>query len=101
MTLAESCFIGDRNIGATIQIAHDGVRKDALYFGEAQSRVVLSCAPDKAQELLALAKAAGVPAADIGVTGGDRLRINEDIDVEVALISEAHSTSLSKLLEKV
>ncbi len=101
VTLAESCFIGDRNIGATIQIAHDGVRKDALYFGEAQSRVVLSCAPDKAEELLALAKAAGVPAADIGVTGGDRLRINEDIDVEVALISEAHSTSLSKLLEKV
>jgi phosphoribosylformylglycinamidine synthase len=100
VTLAESCFIGDHNIGATVEIGHDGIRKDALYFGESQSRVVISCAAEHVDAVMALASAAGIAATDIGVTGGERLRINTDIDVEVALISEAHSTSLSKLLEK-
>ncbi|MBE0645185.1 MAG: phosphoribosylformylglycinamidine synthase subunit PurL [Bacteroidetes bacterium] len=100
VTLAESCFIGDRNIGATVNIDRGELRKDALYFGESQSRVIISCSPAHADAVLAIAAKAGIAATDIGTTGGDRLRINEDIDLVVAEMSDAHGTALSKLLEK-
>ncbi|MFA6234235.1 MAG: phosphoribosylformylglycinamidine synthase subunit PurL, partial [Bacteroidota bacterium] len=100
VSLAESCFLGKVEMGATVQIESDGVRKDALYFGESQSRVVISSAPGSVDKILAEAAAAGIGASVIGVTGGDRLRINIDVDLEVAQISEAYMTALPKLFEQ-
>jgi phosphoribosylformylglycinamidine synthase len=47
----------------------------ALLFGEAPSRVVVSVRPEKLQAVLAAAEEAGVPAAELGVTGGHTLSI--------------------------
>ncbi|MFZ1731208.1 MAG: phosphoribosylformylglycinamidine synthase subunit PurL [Bacteroidota bacterium] len=101
VTIAESCFLGKKEIGATVTIEAAGVRKDALYFGESQSRVVISCAPDAVEGILAEAAIAGIEATDIGSVGGDQLRINSDIDVAVTVISQAHATALPNLFERV
>ncbi len=100
VTLAECCFLGGAPVGATVQLPAEGIRKDALLFGESQSRVVVSCDAAQVAAVLAQSAAAGIEAADIGVTGGTRLRINADIDEDVTVLSEIHSMSLENLLER-
>jgi phosphoribosylformylglycinamidine synthase len=50
-------------------------RLDALFFGESQSRVVISVPPLLAGKVVAQAKILGVPAARIGTVGGESLQI--------------------------
>ena len=45
VTLLESCF--NRNLGVEVTAAKADIRKDAYWFGEAQSRVVVSVKADK------------------------------------------------------
>ena len=96
--LAECCFVGREEIGATVALPSSGIRRDALLFGESQSRVVISCAPADADALLEEASRAGVPAAVIGTTGGDRLRIDESVDADVSSLARAHAMALENLL---
>jgi phosphoribosylformylglycinamidine synthase subunit PurL len=72
VTLAECCFTGPRRVGARVELA-DRLRPDALLFGESTGRVI--AATDDAERLLALARERGVPAARVGETGGERLRV--------------------------
>ena len=81
VTLAECLF--DTTLGVQVELAAvaDADRAwttTATLFGESASRVVVSVAPARAEELLSRARAAGVPAAAIGTVGGDRLRISVD-----------------------
>jgi phosphoribosylformylglycinamidine synthase len=77
VTLAECCF--DSALGATVDLppveCEGGFSDTATLFGESASRVVVSTTAAAAPELIALAGKTGVPAAQIGVVGGDRLRI--------------------------
>jgi phosphoribosylformylglycinamidine synthase len=67
VTLAESCITGD--IGAHISLP-EGVCLDALLFGEAPSRIVVSVAQGDVCALLEAARNAGVPATLLGCVGG-------------------------------
>jgi phosphoribosylformylglycinamidine synthase II len=51
------------------------LRLDALLFGEAQGRVIISMSGVNARKVLAQAKILGVPAARIGTVGGGMLQI--------------------------
>ena len=52
------------------------LRRDALLFGESQSRVLLSVKPEMADQVLNRARDSGVPAVQIGTVGGDRFVID-------------------------
>jgi phosphoribosylformylglycinamidine synthase len=67
ITLAESAF--PNGLGFDVVASDAGIRKDAYWFGEAQSRVVVSVAPDKVDSFR---KALGkLPYEEIGfVTNG-------------------------------
>jgi hypothetical protein len=65
----------DIDVGAVASDALSFV-DTATLFGESASRVVVSCEPGKVAELLAAAKAAGVPAAQVGTVGGNRIRLS-------------------------
>ncbi|NQX49892.1 phosphoribosylformylglycinamidine synthase subunit PurL [Paenibacillus tritici] len=71
--LAESCISG--TIGANIELSAGGLRPDVALFSESQSRILLTSAPDRAEELRAAVAAYGVPVEVIGTVGGDRLRV--------------------------
>lgn len=77
VALAEAAFAGaDAARGATLDLPLAAVeRTDALLFGEAPSRIIVSCRPERADELCALASRHGVPAQRLGTVGGDRLTI--------------------------
>jgi phosphoribosylformylglycinamidine synthase len=81
--LAESCIsqlVGretPRLIGATVDLSTlgAGTRRDALLFGETQSRVVITCKSIEAVKVVERAKLMGVPAVRIGTIGGNKLTI--------------------------
>jgi phosphoribosylformylglycinamidine synthase len=82
VALAECCISQQvaretpRLIGARVDLtAASRGRLDALLFGEAHSRVVITCAPIDAAKIVERAKLMGVPAARIGIVGGDKLSL--------------------------
>jgi phosphoribosylformylglycinamidine synthase len=105
VALAECCMSADTSVGATIAMANPtGIRRDAILFGESQSRVVLSAKSESVDRVLAVAARWGVPAAHIGETGGDRLSITVAgdalIDVELTAVRTAWSDALPDQLRR-
>jgi phosphoribosylformylglycinamidine synthase len=109
VTLAECCVSepGD-GLGAVIRLSLDGLRRDALLFGESQSRVVLSVKPDVAEQVLNRAWDAGIPAAKIGTVGGDRLVIEVQgderstgciIDAKIRTLRDRWANSIERTLD--
>ncbi|WP_238653884.1 phosphoribosylformylglycinamidine synthase subunit PurL [Paenibacillus piscarius] len=74
--LAESCISG--GTGANVELSAGGLRPDVALFSESQSRILLTAAPERAEELKAAIAAYDVPVAIIGTVGGDRLRVALD-----------------------
>ena len=107
VALAESCMSApDRRLGAVVRLAPGRIRKDALLFGESQSRIVLSASPAQRQRILDQAMAAGVPVEIIGTVGGDRFVVQVGtersaptaIDLLVATLHETWTFSLERTL---
>jgi len=99
VTLAE-CSFDTGGIGATIDLAPDSSRDDAVLFGESASRVVVSVKQGSTQALLRLAATHGVPARVIGSTGGSRLKVSIDgrvaIDIAVEEAQEIWATAFER-----
>ena len=92
--IAESAISG--NIGAEITVKGE-IRKDALLFGESASRIIVSLKGEDVKKLEGLAFKWGVPFALIGKTGGERLRINKEIDLPVKELKDIYLNSLKAL----
>ncbi|MFC1646621.1 AIR synthase-related protein, partial [Candidatus Omnitrophota bacterium] len=97
VTLAESCITG-KKIGAQVNLKAGPIRKDALLFGETQSRIILSAKQDDAQKILQLAKKNKVPASVIGKVSGIKLVISDLIDIPVNGLYETWSKAIQKAL---
>jgi phosphoribosylformylglycinamidine synthase len=99
VTLAESCF-DTGGIGASIDLL-----APLELFSESASRIVVSVRVSNEQEVLARARAAGVPARRIGTTGGSRLEISvqgrSTIDVPVADAERIWATALEAFFKRV
>jgi phosphoribosylformylglycinamidine synthase len=91
VTLAESCIRSERQLGAVITM-NAQPRLDVALFGEAQSRILMSCAASSLNALLQIAKAHNVTASKIGTVGGKRLTINRTVDLSIASLQEAYNT---------
>jgi phosphoribosylformylglycinamidine synthase len=104
ITLAECCF--DAGIGAEVSVPLSAGATPAAFadlatlFGESASRVIVSTAPARAQDLVRMAAAANVPAQLIGRTGGDRIRIVVEgrtlIDESLDEAEQVWSTAIEK-----
>ncbi|MEE9608240.1 MAG: phosphoribosylformylglycinamidine synthase subunit PurL [Myxococcota bacterium] len=101
VALAECTFGGPTPVGARLALG-DTIRPDALLFGEATGRVVVTSAEPEA--LLELAQEAGVPARRVGETGGARLVIGPPqgqpwIDAPLVRLREVWARALPRRLE--
>jgi phosphoribosylformylglycinamidine synthase len=106
VTLAESTF--DTGLGAETNVAPVSAgtatfNDIATLFGESASRAIVSVAPERAHELLALAAAEQVPAAIIGRVGGNHIRIAIDgrvvIDESLESAERLWSTAIGRYFE--
>jgi len=77
-------------LGAALTLPASALRADIALFGEAPSRVVVTCAPADAPALAALA--AKLPLTTLGSVGGDRLRLSVDGAAALELpVAELHA----------
>jgi phosphoribosylformylglycinamidine synthase subunit PurL len=95
---------GERAFGVDVTL-DDSIAPVALFFGETQGRVVLSCAPEHEAALLQVAAAHGVPAKAIGTVGeaGGAFAIRSprgEIRGQTEALSEIHFSALSTLMNR-
>ncbi|MGB3241282.1 MAG: phosphoribosylformylglycinamidine synthase subunit PurL [Candidatus Omnitrophota bacterium] len=104
VALSESC-IADKNkmLGAAIKVDSD-LRKDALLFGEAPSRIVVSVSKDDLPALENTAKKYSIPFSVLGDVGGEKLVVHcgqtTVIDLPLATLSDAWRNAIPSRLEK-
>jgi phosphoribosylformylglycinamidine synthase len=95
LALAEATFA--RGLGARVAVDLSPTE----LFGESQARALVACAPKDLERVLRNAERAGVPAAEIGEVGGDRLVLacgGEEHSAEVAELTAVWSTALPRAL---
>jgi phosphoribosylformylglycinamidine synthase len=110
VALAECCVSApDARRGAVVRLPLDALRRDALLFGESQSRVVLSVKPEMAEQVLNHAWDSGIPAMKIGTVGGDRFVIDVEkgqwtegcrIDLPVEELHDRWAFSIERTLNQ-
>jgi phosphoribosylformylglycinamidine synthase len=107
VALAESCMPAqDRKLGAVVKLRLGRLRKDAVLFGETQSRILLSAKRDHREAILDHARRLSVPAEVIGAVGGGQLVIylgdehstTKTVDVPVATLHDRWVNSLERTL---
>lgn len=106
LALAECCLGEPSGFGAVIDhtdlvTGHEkNLRSDALYFGESQTRVIVSASSDHKEEVIKLAQKHNVPFYQIGKTGGDRLVMNDSIDLTLEEMGRIYRSSLPRRMER-
>ena len=73
-------------------------RRDALYFGEDPSRIIISLRPDHLEEMERLCSRNKLPLHPIGYVGGDEFIVDADIHIKLETAVEVWQTGLSKTL---
>ncbi len=96
VALAECCF-GPRNTGAVVDhldLIAEPLREDSLYFGETQSRVIISAKPEFKEQVIRLAQGFGVPIYQVGKTGGNVLKAGDKIQVPVRELIKIYQNAI-------
>ncbi|MCC6742701.1 MAG: phosphoribosylformylglycinamidine synthase subunit PurL [Acidobacteria bacterium] len=94
VALAECCFSSYRlpAVGATVDLDF-GLDAITTLFGEAPSRVIASAPVGAVAKIAEICRRIGVPCRQVGIVGGDRLRIDvrgaTSVDVRVADLESA------------
>jgi phosphoribosylformylglycinamidine synthase II len=88
IALAEMAIAG--NIGMTITLPTSAIPAHAFLFGEDQARYLITVSPEKADALLKAAEKAAVPAKQIGVVGGEQLKLDQNNPILVSELSKRH-----------
>jgi phosphoribosylformylglycinamidine (FGAM) synthase-like enzyme len=76
-------------IGAKL-VMNLGAAPHGVLFGEDQGRYLMTATADEAAKIGAEAKAAGVPAEIVGVTGGDIIELPGQTPVAIERLARAH-----------
>jgi len=101
VALAECCISDRENpIGATIKL-NDSIRVDCLLFGESQSRVIITCTPGNMAKLTEHFGKNQITCAAIGTTCGNRLSINDYVNVDLKDLIQAYYNALPQMMERV
>lgn len=95
ITLLESAFVSEK--GFSVEANTDSaLRNDAYWFGEAQSRVVVSSA--NAEAVLKKAAKAGIPVTVLGKVTDGAITVNGEDWGQVSVWKNLYDTAIEKLL---
>jgi phosphoribosylformylglycinamidine synthase len=93
-TLLESAFTG--NLGFKVKAAKSDIRKDAYWFGEAQSRVVVSVAADQLESFQSMIK--GVPHEQLGTVTNGAIEVDGMDWGGISYWKDRYDTAIEQLL---
>jgi phosphoribosylformylglycinamidine synthase subunit PurL len=97
INLLESGF--NRGLGFAVEAKTD-LRNDAFWFGEAQSRVVVSCTKENATAVTEAAKAAGITATTLGTVTGGTVQVNAVSWGTIDGWKNLYDTAIEKLINQ-
>ena len=97
VTLAESAF--PRGLGFDVK-SNAGIRQDAMWFGEAQSRVIVSVSPAKQAAFEAHLAGLGVKSTQLGTVKGTDMVVDGQVVSSLAKASGSYFTALETALTK-
>lgn len=97
VTLAESSF--PRGLGFDVTSVA-GIRQDAMWFGEAQSRVIVSVSLGQQAKFEAYLTSLGVSSTQIGTVQGSDMVVDGQIVSSLAKASSSYFTALETVLTK-
>jgi phosphoribosylformylglycinamidine synthase len=95
VTLSESAF--PRELGFDVRAADESIRKDAYWFGEGQSRVVVTVSPGRAADFAAAV--GDFPAERLGVVTDGSFVVDGDLWGEVRDWKEKYENSLGAYMD--
>ena len=96
ITLLESGF--HRNLGFAVQ-ANTAIRNDAFWFGEAQSRVVVSCSAEQLNHIEAAAQKAGIAVTVLGAVTSGNIEVNGEAWGNIEAWKNLYDTAIEKLIK--
>jgi phosphoribosylformylglycinamidine synthase len=104
VALTESAVGREKPLGFDVRL-DDAIAPVPLLFGEAQGRIVVSCAPDDAEAVVEIAARHGVPARLIGTVRetGHGLRIaagDHHVQVDTAAARAAFTRALPRRMDQ-
>ena len=90
VALAEMAMAGDK--GAAL----DGLDADSadVLFSEDQARYIMTAGPEHVETILSGAAKAGVPAIQIGIVGGNELKLDDKHSISVQSLKQTHESWL-------
>jgi phosphoribosylformylglycinamidine synthase II len=92
IALAECCLAGGQ--GCAVRLPGDPF---SWLFGESAARAVVTTVPGAEAEFAALCSSRGVPAAELGVTGGTTLEVVDCFTIPLGELAAAHRGTLPAL----
>ncbi|MHB8895903.1 MAG: phosphoribosylformylglycinamidine synthase subunit PurL [Candidatus Geothermincolia bacterium] len=95
VALAESCMQGGH--GARVDIP-EILEPHVMLFSETQARALVSVSPENLAAFQELAGKLGVPLREIGLVGGDTVRVAGAFELGLARIKEVYDTALEKMV---
>jgi phosphoribosylformylglycinamidine synthase len=100
--LAESVFSAEAFLGCEVSLK-DSIRTDALFFGETQSRIIVTVEPENLDTVLDLAGKRDIPITRIGKVNGQKIFIRHGekpcIEVPVALAYNTWKNAIPKIFQ--
>lgn len=110
IALAECCFAEDGKLfGCRIDLEEhkpwklrttdEKLRRDALLFGESQSRIIISTSFDMLPDLKDLATECKIPLDVIGTVAGDSFKIEGLIDLPLTILKETWGNAIPDYLK--
>jgi len=93
VTLLEKGF--NKNLGFEVK-AETELRKDAFWFGEAQSRVVVTCDREQAEKI----KADGINVTELGSVTNGEIKLNGESWGNITDWKQKYDTAIENLLSK-
>jgi phosphoribosylformylglycinamidine synthase II len=97
ITLLESAFVND--LGFAVKTATAGIRNDAFWFGEAQSRVVVSVSTTQLSSLQQAAAASGIAIAELGLVTEGKITVQNEDWGTIASWKNAYDTAIEQHLQ--
>jgi phosphoribosylformylglycinamidine synthase subunit PurL len=98
VTLLESAFTN--NFGFTVTQNEQNIRKDAYWFGEAQSRVVVSVSAEQEAVFLKALETKNIPTAKLGVVTASNIEINAEGWDSIGFWKEKYDSVIANFMKK-
>ena len=98
ITLAESCFNRDLGFEAFLDTTTTGLRPDACWFGESQSRVVVSVSKENRNDFIMLLEKMEMTVTYLGTVTGGNIKINGEDWGYVTQWKEKYENAIANLL---